>query len=314
MKWIIKGSLAVILIFSCCLIFRFAPSYAQNPDEATRKLWDTAFINSGRAQASKRKRSTRSYRITTPKVPLAGVAEDTVVGVTIWRLRRSTPADTGERLIVHEGSDDVEWLPERISASTRLAEGDRLRIAVEAARSGYLYVIDREQYADGSLGEPYLIFPTTRTLNGDNSVKRGKLVEIPAQDDGPPYFRMRRSRPDHVAEVLSIFVTPTQLEGIETTDKAQKLSETQVATWEKQWSAQVGSIELENGAGKAWTKEEKEAASVTSSTKAGSSSPMVLNAHAPAPQLVYYRPNAKVSEPMLVKVQLRYRAAAITAR
>lgn len=300
-KWIVNSSLIIFFY----LIAPFAPAFAQDPDEATRKLWDTAFINSGRAQASKRKRSTRSYRITTPKVPVAGVSEDTVVGVTIWRLRRSTPADTGERLIVHEDSDDVEWLPERISASTRLAEGDRLRIAVEAARTGYLYVIDREQYADGSLGEPYLIFPTTRTLGGDNSVKRGKLVEIPAQDDGPPYFRMRRSRPDHVAEVLSIFVTPTPIDGLAITDKAQKLSEAQVATWEKQWSAQVGSIELEGGAGKAWTKEEKEAASASPSLKTGS--PMVLNAHGPAPQLVYYRPNAKVSEPMLVKVQLRYR-------
>jgi Domain of unknown function (DUF4384) len=234
------------------------------------------------------------------------VSEDTVVGVTIWRLRRSTPADAGERLIVHEGSDDVEWLPERISANTRLAEGDRLRISVEAARTGYLYVIDREQYADGSLGEPYLIFPTTRTLAGDNSVKRGKLVEIPAQDDGPPYFRMRRSRPDQVAEVLSVFVTPTPLEGLEINDKAQKLSEAQVAAWEKQWSAQVGSIELENGAGQAWTKEEKQAGATAASAQ-GSSSPAVLNAQAPAPQVVYYRPNAKATEPLLVKVQLRYR-------
>ena len=103
-KWIVN-SLLILLFY---LIAPFAPAFAQDPDEATRKLWDTAFINSGRAQASKRKRSTRSYRITTPKVPVAGVSEDTVVGVTIWRLRRSTPADTGERLIVHEDSDDVE--------------------------------------------------------------------------------------------------------------------------------------------------------------------------------------------------------------
>lgn len=298
-KWIVTSFLFFVA--------SIAPAYAQNPDEATRKLWDTAFINSGRAHASKRKRPARSYRITTPRVPVAGVSEDTVVGVTIWRLRRSTPADTGERLIVHEDSDDVEWLPERISASTRLAEGDRLRVAVEAARSGYLYVIDREQYADGTLGEPYLIFPTTRTLNGDNSVKRGKLVEIPAQDDGPPYFRMRRSRPDHVAEVLTIFVTPAAIEDLKITDKAQKLSEAQVASWERKWNAQVGSIELEGGAGKAWTKEEKEAAHRSDSAK--TAPPIVLNAHAPAPQLVYYRPNAKVSEPMLVKVQLRYRPA-----
>ncbi|HET6891168.1 MAG TPA: DUF4384 domain-containing protein [Pyrinomonadaceae bacterium] len=299
-KWIINCS----FILSFYLIAAFGLAYAQDPNEATRKIWDTAFINSGRAHASKRKKPARSYRITSPAIPVNGVAEDTVVGVTIWRLRRSVPADTGERLIVHEESDDVEWLPERISANTRLAEGDRLRISVEAARSGYLYVIDREQYADGSLGEPYLIFPTTRTLNSDNSVKRGKLVEIPAQDDGPPYFRMRRSRPDQVAEVLSLFVTPTPIEGLTITDKAQKLSETQVATWEKQWSAQVGAIELEGGAGKAWTKEEREA-----SLKTGPSGPMVLNAHAPAPQLIYYRPNAKASEPMLVKVQLRYHSA-----
>ena len=52
----------------------------------------------------------------------------------------------------------------------------------------YLYVIDREQYADGTQGEPYLIFPTTRTRGGDNSVKAGRVMEIPSQDDNPPYL------------------------------------------------------------------------------------------------------------------------------
>lgn len=305
MSWrrIINISISIMVTLSVILVASFPLTYAQDPDEATRKIWDTAFINKSQSKSSKRRTSPRSYRITTPKIPVSDVDEDAVVGVTIWRLRRSTPADSGERLLVHEGSDDVEWLPERISASTRLAEGDRLRISVEAARSGYLYVIDREQYADGSLGEPYLIFPTTRTLAGDNRVKRGKLVEIPAQDDGPPYFRMRRSKPDQVAEVLSVFVTPTPIEGLEIKETAQKLSEDQVAAWEKQWSAQVGSIELEGGAGKAWTKEEK----LAGSSSGSSSSSALLDANAPAPQFIYYRPNAKASEPLLVKVQLRYR-------
>ena len=95
---------------------------------------------------------------------------------------------------------------------------------MEAARSGYLYVIDREQYADGTFSEPYLIFPTTRTLNGDNKVNVGKLIEIPAQDDGPPYFTLKRSRPDQVAEVLSVLITPEPLDKVEITDKAQKLA------------------------------------------------------------------------------------------
>ncbi len=271
-------------------------SWGQDPEEATRRLWDTAFINSGKARV-KRKKSARRYRIVTPRIPVTGVADDTVVGVTVWRLRRSNPADTGERIIVHEDDDDVEWLPERISSNTKLIPGDRLRISVEAARTGFLYVIDREQYADGTLGEPYLIFPTTRTLNGDNSVRVGKLLEIPAQDDAPPYFKVRRTRPDHVAEVLSVLVTPKPIEELQIGDKALKLSDAQVASWEKQWSTLVGAIELEGGAGKGWTKEERQAAS---------SQPALLDANAPAPQVVYYRPQAKVTEPIMVKVQLRY--------
>jgi hypothetical protein len=38
-----------------------------------------------------------------------------------------------------------------IASNGRLAEGDRLRMSIEAARSGYLYVVDQEQYADGSI-------------------------------------------------------------------------------------------------------------------------------------------------------------------
>lgn len=273
--------------------------FAQSPEDATRRLWDTAFIPTGKAPRRRvtRKRSGVNYRIATPNVPTTSVDGNTVVGVTVWRLRRSTSDEMGERLIVHEGSDTVQWLPERISANRKLAEGDRLRISVEAARTGYLYVIDREQYADGSFSEPYLIFPTTRTLNGNNEVKVGRVVEIPAQDDAPPYFKVKRSRSDQMAEVLSVMVTPNPLEGFQIADKPQKLSEAQVAGWEKSWGTQVGLLELENGAGKTWTKEEREAAA--DPTRA-------LKSGAPAPQVLYYRPRAKAGEPMLVNVRLRY--------
>jgi hypothetical protein len=304
-RLIASRTIAIMFGLSYCVIAVALPAaFAQTPEEATRRLWDTAFISPGKSHAAgrrthvNRKPGGRSYRIVTPNIPTTGVAADTVVGLTVWRLRRSTSADSGERLIVHEGTDAVEWLPERISADTRLAEGDRLRISVEAARTGYLYVIDREQYADGSLGEPYLIFPTTRTLNGNNEVKVGKVIEIPAQDDRPPYFTLRRSKPVQVAEVLSVLVTSSPLEAIQITDRAQKLAESQVAAWEQSWSTQVGLLELESGAGRPWTKEEKDA---------GADATKALKPDAPAPQVLYYRPNAKASEPLLVKVHLRYR-------
>src|SRR5205085_1812404 len=140
----------------------------------------------------------------------------------------------------------------------------------------------------------YLIFPTTRTSGGDNAVAIGRLLEIPAQDDSPPYFTMKKSRPDHVAEVVSVLVTPTPLEGVQITDKSQKLAETQVAGWEKAWGSSVGRLEMST-AGQTWTKEEKDA-----NTRA-------LTASAPAPQLLFYRPSLKSTEPIFVKLKLNYR-------
>ena len=287
MKPLVLFSLMILLAVSGSLL-----TTAQTGDEQTRKLWDTAFITPASKKTPSRRRA--NYRVATPSVPVDNVAPESVVGVTIWRLRPARRTDAGERLIVHEDNATTAWLPERISPSTRLVQGDRLRITVEAVRGGFLYVINREQYADGSVGEPYLIFPTTRTASGDNEVAVGKLIEIPDQDDAPPFFTMKKSRPDHVAEVVSVFVTPKPLEGVQITDKPQRLTEAQVAEWEKTWGSSVGNLEMATD-GQSWTRVEKEAR-----TRA-------LLPSAPAPQLVFYRPGAKPTEPMFVKLKLSYR-------
>jgi len=277
----------VILIFALLILLVLSIS-AQRPEDMTRKLWDTAFSSSTTKKSTNRR---RAYRNATPNVPVNNVAPETVVGMTLWRLRRPQHNDSGERLIVHD--DNTEWVPERISATTRLGQGDRIRISVETVRAGFVYIIDREQYADGSLGEPYLIFPTKRLGAGDNEVAIGRLLDIPAQDDSPPFFVMKKSRADHVAEVMSVLVTPTRLEGINITDKALKLTDEQVASWEKSWGSSVGRMEMAT-AGQSWTKEEKEAR-----TRA-------LTANAPPPQLLFYRPSVKPTEPMFVKLRLAY--------
>lgn len=280
------------VIFSFTLLVVIALSVAvsaQRPEDMTRKLWDTAFTGPSKKTTNRR----RAYRNATPAVPVNNVAPETVVGVTLWRLRPPRRSDSGERLIVHDDNSATEWLPERISATTRLGQGDRLRISVEAVREGYVYIIDREQYADGSLGDPYLIFPTTRTGGGDNHVAIGRLLDVPYQDDSPPFFVMKKTRPDHVAEVLSVIVAPTRLEGVQITDKALKLTDEQVASWEKAWGSSVGRMEMTT-VGQSWTKEEKDAR-----TRA-------LTASAPAPQLVFYRPSVKPTEPMFVKLRLAY--------
>jgi hypothetical protein len=272
---------------------------AQQPhkEEATRSLWDTAFINDRPTSAAARRRARRSYRVVTPRVPVAGVAADSVIGVTLWRLRPSRSADEGERMIVQEGPGATEWLPERVAADGRLSEGDRIRMSIEAARTGYLYVVDQEVYADGSKGEPYLVFPTTRTRGGDNAVKAGRVIEIPAQDDSPPFFTLRRSRTDHVGESVVVLVAPAPIEGLSITDKAQRLPAETLAQWEKLWGARTGRLEMAGGEGRPWTKQEREA---------GADATRALGEDEPAPQTIYYRPGVGSASPVLIRVQLQY--------
>ena len=289
-----------ILTLSFCVALPLV--FAQEA-ETTRKLWDTAFID----QPGKRPPSTvsprRRYRIATPNVSPTHVAGDTVVGVTLWRLRPSNTKDTGERILVQDGADSADWIPERVEADTKLTSGTRVRLSVEAARIGYLYVVDREQYADGTLGEPYLIFPTTRTNGGNNEVKPGRLIEIPTQDDRPPFFTLKPSRANQVSEVITVLVSPTPIEGLQIGDKAQKLSGQQVAMWEMSWGGRVGRLELQNGAGKTWTKQEKEA---------GADATRSLNQEEPAPQTLYYNPTAKSGQAVMVNVALQYKRATST--
>lgn len=289
-----------------CALALFSASFVlatqhEQDGETTRKLWDTAFSATKKSARPGRRSTRRIYRAATPRVSPVGVSGDSVVGVTIWRLRPSRDTDEGERMLVHEGKNEAAWIPERVPANAGLSEGDRVRLSIEAARTGYLYVIDREQYSDGTLGEPYLIFPTTRTLGGNNRVQAGRLIDIPAQEDSPPFFTLKRSRADQVGELLTVIVTKAPLDELQVGAEAQRLSAERVAQWEKTWGGQAGRLELNDGAGRLWTREEKEA---------GASAEQFLKASAPNPQTLYYRPGVRPDAPFLIEVQLQYRRRA----
>ena len=239
-----------------------------------------------------------TYRRASGSPPTRSASSEEL-GVTLWRLRPSKQNDSGARLLVMESSQPGEWSPERMEVDTPLKVGERVRISIESPRAGYLYVVDREQYADGSLGDAYLIFPTTRTHNGDNKVRPGRLIDIPAQEDTPNYFTLvpSPSRSDQVAELLSFIVTSQPLPSLPITDKPLKVSKSDIAKWEKMWSSEVERFEMEGGAGRAWTNEEK-AASATSSSR-------LLTQAEPAPQTVY-RIFAKTAGSLFVTMPLRY--------
>jgi len=287
----------LILASFCGAGLLFAPISHTQDEGPTRHLWDTAYIKKSASPAPGRKSVKRSYKIATPNVPVEGVSPDTVIGVTIWRLRPARSAESAERIIVHEQEGATELVPERVSADSKLTEGDRVRFSIEAARTGYLYVIDRERYSNGTVGDPVLIFPTTRTRGGDNSVKAGRIIEIPSQEDNPPFFTMRKSRADNVGENLIVLVSPAPLSDVEIRERAQNLATDKVAMWEKSWGTSIGRLDMENTEGSSWTKSEREA---------GSNATRSLTEEEPAPQTLYYRPGATAADPVLVKVQLQY--------
>lgn len=219
------------------------------------------------------------------------------MGVTIWRLRPAAANDTGARILVQEASETAEWTPVRVSSTTRLHAGDRVRLTLESPERGYLYVIDRERYASGERGKPYLIFPTARTRNGDNKVMGGKLIDIPAQSDQPNFFTLRRSRPDQAEEELTVLLTPQPLEGVNIGPDALALPDEQVSAWEKQWGAGKPEVfELSGGAGRAWTQAEQNAAA---------DGTRLLTQDDPPPQTVY-RVAVKPGAPLALQVRLRY--------
>src|SRR5262249_54753086 len=148
---------------------------------------------------------------------------------------------------------------ERIEEGTPLLPGQKVRLSIESlTRSGYLYVIDREQYEDGTRGDPMLIFPTEKTRD-ENFVKSGRLIYLPS---AAGKFRIKPSEADkrHVGELVTILVSSQPLiDADQLSAKAIKLPRRQVEAWEKQWGSRATRFELDGGAGQAMTEKEKAA-------------------------------------------------------
>ncbi len=271
---------------------------AQSQQDTTRDLWDTAFIKKRpAAKAPARRVRPVRYRVVGKRALPAfntTAGGPAVVGVTIWRLRPSKSSDEEEvRQLLHQQG---EWTPERVGGGTPLSEGSKVQLTIESPRTGYLYVFDREMYADGTFGDPYLIFPTLSINGGDNKVSAGRVIEIPSADDKPPYYTLKRSRDDHAGESLTVIVSDKPLSDLTIGRGALKVSVAKFDAYEKQWGAMTQQLELENGEGTARSKAEKAAAA----GKGG------LTQDDLPPQTIY-RVQAKPGQPLLLTIPLSIR-------
>jgi hypothetical protein len=277
------------------LVFAASALIAQ---EGTRQLWNTEFLDKRPAGAARPAAAAPVYKSAKPLPPAPKNGTQTMVGITLWRLRDPKPAEpAGTRLLVLEkpGGQSREEVPERIDADSVLSVGDHVRLNVEVPSSGYLYVIDREEYADGTTSDPYLIYPNWQTRPGDNVVAPGRIIEIPDRRETQNVFLVQPQRPDQVAEVLSMLITNSPLPDLRIGDHALKLGRKMYEDWRQQYGAQVERLDLVGGAGSVWTSKENDS---------GANHNQLLT-QGDAPPQTLYRVSAKPGSPVLVQVPLR---------
>ena len=221
-----------ILLFGTVIIFSVSSAFAQNGDSrsitsddfASQRPVGKTSANANRNRRTKRRptyryvrrttavrrrKTTKQTNQTTATTKTEKVSE---IGITMWKLRPSRSSDNGYKLPVLINNLREMWTVERIGLDSIFGAGDRVRLAIESSALGYLYVIDSETYADGTFGEPFLIFPVS--TGEDNSVKPGLLVDIPDQTEDLPYFLINPRKANYTGELLTVIVSPKPLTNI----------------------------------------------------------------------------------------------------
>lgn len=239
----------------------------------------------------------RTYRLASnPAVKgqsLSAAGHVAQLGITIWRLRPASTAELSRRAFLREKGKSLSWVAERVEIDAIFREGDQVRISVESPQAGYLYVVDRDLFADGTTGPAMLIYPWCKV---DNQLFPGRLIDIPAQEDDPSYFAAHLRTARQVGELLTFIVTSTPLD-LPISDKPIEITTGRMRGWEEMWGAASERFELEGGAGEAWTREEQQAGAKNGTRQ--------LTRDDPSPQTIYRlaTPNTKA---MLVNVRLKY--------
>jgi len=271
---------------------------AQDDEDDSKSIKAERFVK-GRP-ADKSRNSATYRRVTKSSNGTASIRAKGMdvaqLGITIWRFRPSQAADKTKELVEEEEGRQSEWTLERVEEGTALSPGQRVRLSIESlSRDGYLYVIDREGYADNTLGDPVLIFPNQRSAAA-NYVQAGRLIYIPSAT-GRFRIKPSESSKEHVAEVLTLIVSPTPLFRPDQLGQTRTpLDRKQVEEWQKRWNAAAWKFELDGGVGQAMTPTEQIAARQNAA---------LLKQNDPAPQTVF-QVAIKPNEPLMITVPLKF--------
>jgi hypothetical protein len=173
-----------------------------------------------------------------------------LIGFTAWELRPSIASDPPRaRAIIQPPpkpeqarAEPEEFTPVRLPIQGGLRIGTKFWLGIETSRSGYLYVIDREVFDQGRLGEPFLIFPTERIRQGNNRIASGDLIRLPGDGANPPYWVLESSQADYRGELVTIILTPQPVPELRSQSERAPLDPAWLAGFEKTWGAQAAHV------------------------------------------------------------------------
>ena len=253
----------------------------------TRRLWDADFL-SHRPPGAK------------PDSVHAASSDDAYVGITLWRLRPSMADDdraTQVRIMGAKGME--EWTPERISTGTPLMEGEKIRISIESARAGYLYVFNRWLTARGMIGRRSLIFPAQGVHGDKTRVKAGEVVVLPSHDE-PSYFEIKPGPMNRIYERYTILISTQPIPEAWLEPGLITMVSEQLEDWESRLRTRVRRLDQPWLAGQAATRAETEALKVG------------FTQDDPLPQDLYHA-EAKPGDPILADVLLNICPSPVTS-
>ncbi len=284
------------------------------PREYAQKLQKKVTAKRPRSNQSQSNRPNRSKPVEVGDyAPVARddnpVVEGVDVGVTFWQLREARKDDNPEaveqtRIVKRKKGAAVEstaqMTPVRAQSETRFSDGDILRLTVEVPFESYIYLLNREQYADGTMSDPYLVFPARQDTGRSAKGVPGKLIYIPNETDYFEITRLSSEGPEKTAEVFTVLLSTeplAELPPLADDEDYRRIDPRQLKEWESKWGGRVWKFEKIGGAGAAITSAEK---------KAGASGGALLSDSDPEPQTVYHV-GRKPGEPLVFTIPVRIR-------
>jgi hypothetical protein len=220
------------------------------------------------------------------------------IGITVWKLDQ-VPAAPGSKTLLHESvcqsNEPRDWRPLRAGAGAQIHLGDRVRISIESGLEGYVYVVDREMNGSNRRGIPKLVFPTGRIRGGNNHISPGALIELPDQQDCPPYWTLSSGDPTYSGELVTVLIVEQLLKDVSLQQDAQLLSASVFDAWAKKWTAPL--LTMDNRA--------LLHAPATEPELAAGQSARTLTESDPFPQTVFAKKDARNNAAILVDFPIR---------